>query len=160
MSRKTPQQKKASSYKKDRRNCYGENSKASRKNIPKAKAHTRRAYRHKVNESLHEARRAAPSAELGQEEFNAISIRRKQWKKVPDEAIGTTHCQAKGTPQSTEEQESSLRCCQSVGLSYWSVLIAGTPNKAKAMDILFFIVLVGVALVSWGVVAMWSGNFG
>jgi hypothetical protein len=38
--KKSPQQKKAESLKKDRRNAYGENSKSSRKNIPRAKVAT------------------------------------------------------------------------------------------------------------------------
>lgn len=34
MVRRSPQEKKALSYARDRRNCYGENDKSSRKNIP------------------------------------------------------------------------------------------------------------------------------
>jgi hypothetical protein len=46
MSRKkSPPEKKADSYKKDRRNTYGENSKSSRKNIPLAKAREHREAR-------------------------------------------------------------------------------------------------------------------
>jgi hypothetical protein len=87
MPRKTPQQKKALSCKKDRRNCFGENSKSSRKNIPRAKAHSRRACRHKVNESLNGARGATSSAQLEEQELGATSVRRKTWKKVPDEPL-------------------------------------------------------------------------
>jgi hypothetical protein len=43
---KTPQEKKRLSYENDRRNTYGENSKASRKGIPLAKARANRAERH------------------------------------------------------------------------------------------------------------------
>ena len=35
VKRKSPQEKKALSYAKDRRNTYGENDKSSRKNIPR-----------------------------------------------------------------------------------------------------------------------------
>ena len=45
MKRKSPQQKKALSYKKDRRNTYGENTKASRKGIPRKKRRQARAER-------------------------------------------------------------------------------------------------------------------
>jgi hypothetical protein len=43
---RTPQEKKRSSYAHDRRNTYGESSKASRKAIPAFKAATNRAMRH------------------------------------------------------------------------------------------------------------------
>lgn len=41
----SPQQKKQYSYKRDRRNCYGENAKSSRKNIPKNKQRGHQAER-------------------------------------------------------------------------------------------------------------------
>ncbi|CAG1022901.1 hypothetical protein DOJK_01975 [Patescibacteria group bacterium] len=41
----SPQQKKHYSYQKDRRNCYGENAKSSRKNIPKSKQREHQAER-------------------------------------------------------------------------------------------------------------------
>jgi hypothetical protein len=84
MPRKTRQQKKALSYTKDRRNCYGENSKASRKNIPKARAHTHRAFRKKVRQALREELGAVSPEQLEEQETAATSVRRKQWKKVPD----------------------------------------------------------------------------
>jgi hypothetical protein len=43
--RTTPQEKKRLSLEKGRRNTYGENDKASRKNIPRAKARVNRAHR-------------------------------------------------------------------------------------------------------------------
>ena len=43
--RLSPQEKKELSLQKDRRNAYGENDKASRKNIPRAKARVNRANR-------------------------------------------------------------------------------------------------------------------
>lgn len=46
--RKTPQEKKSDSYKKDRRNCYGENDKSSRKAIRNNKASSRRRIRRAV----------------------------------------------------------------------------------------------------------------
>jgi hypothetical protein len=47
--RKSPQQKKRESYLKDRRNAYGENSKSSRKNVPRKKRAAARVNRHAVN---------------------------------------------------------------------------------------------------------------
>ena len=88
MSRKTPQQKKALSYRKDRRNCYGENDKSSRKNIPRARARKQRAYRHKVAQALHVVPGVAVPRELEQIETNVSSLRRRTWKKVPDEPLG------------------------------------------------------------------------
>lgn len=49
---KSPRAKKAASLARDRRNRYGENTKASRKNIPKAKARTERALRRAVHVAL------------------------------------------------------------------------------------------------------------
>src|ERR1700761_813602 len=49
---KSPQEKKALSYAKDRRNAYGENAKASRKAIPLRKAGENREDRRKVNQDL------------------------------------------------------------------------------------------------------------
>ena len=49
---KSPQEKKALSYAKDRRNAYGENDKASRKAIPLRKAGENRQDRRKINQEL------------------------------------------------------------------------------------------------------------
>lgn len=48
----SPQQKKALSYRKDRRNGYGENDKSSRKAIPLRKALANRKSRHRANQAL------------------------------------------------------------------------------------------------------------
>ncbi|WP_278262655.1 hypothetical protein [Nocardia sp. AG03] len=47
--RRSPQEKKALSYAKDRRNVYGENDKSSRKNIPRGKRIPNRVDRHREN---------------------------------------------------------------------------------------------------------------
>jgi hypothetical protein len=49
---KSPQEKKALSYAKDRRNAYGENDKASRKAIPLRKAGENRQDRRKTKHDL------------------------------------------------------------------------------------------------------------
>jgi hypothetical protein len=53
--RRTPQEKKELSYERDRRNTYGENDKASRKNIPRAKRRAARSYRRKTEAVIAEA---------------------------------------------------------------------------------------------------------
>ncbi len=84
MTAKTPQEKKALSYAKDRRNSYGENDKASRKIIPLRKARVNRSYRKKVDEILREIE-AAPNVEIAELlESSVRNIKRNDWKKSPD----------------------------------------------------------------------------
>jgi hypothetical protein len=52
MARRSPQEKKALSYAKDRRNDYGENDKSSRKNIRRNKRTPNRADRHREHQVL------------------------------------------------------------------------------------------------------------
>lgn len=52
MTRKTPQEKKALSYARDRRNSYGENAKSFRKNTPLRKRLVNRANRHRNGQDL------------------------------------------------------------------------------------------------------------
>jgi len=87
MEEKTPQEKKALSYVKDRRNTYGQNDKASRKIIPLRKAQVNRVYRRKVNEILDLV------VEQGLEnadtlESTARNIKREDWKKASDHPLG------------------------------------------------------------------------
>ncbi|MGC4938957.1 hypothetical protein [Kribbella sp. DT2] len=84
MTRKTPQEKKALSYAKDRRNSYGENDKASRKAIPLRKRLVNRANRHQLQQSLASAT-DAPDPEAV--EVRALGKRPKRWKKWPDESL-------------------------------------------------------------------------
>lgn len=82
MARRSPQEKKRLSYKKDRRNRYGENAKASRKAIPRRKAIENRRYRR------------ALVRELGEEEFGVAvpaapaRIRKAGWRKMRDTPLG------------------------------------------------------------------------
>jgi len=83
MPRKTPhspQQKKALSYKTDRRNCYGQTDKASRKAIPKRKAQANRAARR--------AGGALWAEDPDRAEAMALAKRRARWKKAPDAPLG------------------------------------------------------------------------
>jgi hypothetical protein len=86
MKRKTPQEKKAESYAKDRRNTYGENAKSSRRNIARNQRLRNRAYRRI-------ARQAFGSAATDDERVDAAEARvklkhRKGWRKVPDTPLG------------------------------------------------------------------------
>jgi hypothetical protein len=81
VTRKTPQEKKALSYAKDRRNLYGENDKSSRKAIPLRKRLVNRANRHQVQQALAGAV-GAPDPEAVQ--VRAQGKRPKRWRKWPD----------------------------------------------------------------------------
>jgi len=84
----TPQQKKRLSYAKDRRNTYGENSKASRKGIPLSKAREIRADRHAQDHALAQALRATDPDRLDAVENKVRSTEPRQWRKSPDEPLG------------------------------------------------------------------------
>jgi hypothetical protein len=84
----TPQEKKRLSYAKDRRNTYGENSKASRKGIPLAKARANRADRHAQDKLLSDAVGAAGPDDLANAELRVRTVKPREWKKSPDEPLG------------------------------------------------------------------------
>ena len=67
VKRKSPQEKKALSYAKDRRNTYGENDKSSRKNIPRNKRHREHARRRHEHVVLTQTRPDDIEAELVRE---------------------------------------------------------------------------------------------
>ena len=85
---KTPQEKKQLSYAKDRRNTYGENSKASRKSIPLSKALDIRAERHAQDRALAAVRSATSPDELVEVEIQVKDTKPRQWKKSPDQPLG------------------------------------------------------------------------
>ena len=86
--RKSPQEKKRLSLEKDGRNAYGENDKASRKNIPRAKARVNRANRHADTVALGDAL-GVPDDELDASAQDGVEgRRRKVWRKWPDEPLG------------------------------------------------------------------------
>ena len=78
--RRSPQEKKQLSYRKDRRDTYGENDKAARKSIPLRKKLRNRAER-KAGKHLMET-----DAEMAQSQLD--QKHRRAWKKTPDEALG------------------------------------------------------------------------
>ncbi|MFD7308450.1 hypothetical protein [Promicromonospora sp. NPDC059942] len=86
--RRTPQEKKQLSLLNDRRNGYGENLKASRKNIPRNKAFVNRANRHADRQALVIA--TGPSdPDLGEvADLTVRGRRRKVWRKWADVSLG------------------------------------------------------------------------
>jgi hypothetical protein len=88
MKRRTPQEKKQLSYKRDRRNVYGEAPHAARKNIPLRKALRNRANRHHENQQI-AYQGPAPDEELADELESSIHHRIPQeWEKYPDAPLG------------------------------------------------------------------------
>jgi hypothetical protein len=85
---KTPQEKKRLSYQRDRRNSYGENSKASRKNIPLSKALSIRAERHSQDHLLLATLNATNDEQLALVENSVRSTKPRQWRKSADEPLG------------------------------------------------------------------------
>jgi hypothetical protein len=88
MERKTPQEKKALSYAKDRRNDYGENDKSSRKAIPLRKRLVNRANRHNTQRLLGDATGSPDPAAADDAEQRALGKRPKRWKKWRDKPLG------------------------------------------------------------------------
>lgn len=88
MRRRTPQEKKQLSLDRDRRNVYGENDKASRKNIPRAKARARRANRRAASTALSRTV-GRPDEQIDDAIDDAVTGRRdKSWRKRPDMPLG------------------------------------------------------------------------
>lgn len=85
---KTPQEKKGLSYRKDRRNTYGENSKASRKGIPLSKARAIRAERHAQDHRLLESLKTNDDEQLALIENSVRSTKPRQWRKSADKPLG------------------------------------------------------------------------
>lgn len=81
---KTPHQKKKASLARDRRSVYGENDKATRKNLPRKKARLNRAVRHKVHAELHVDGAPVEKLELDTLDTAVAATRRKKFKKAPD----------------------------------------------------------------------------
>lgn len=88
---KSPQEKKAKSLTRDRRNAYGENAKSSRKNIPLSKRLSQQAARRASNQPL-----AKLTVVVGEDEAVAAEIEAKSrgtlkrlqgFRKKPDAAL-------------------------------------------------------------------------
>ena len=85
---KPPQEKKRLSYENDRRNIFGENSKASRKNIPLSKARSIRSERHEQNTGLRAAVGATSEDQMLEAELAVLQSAPRKWKKSPDAPLG------------------------------------------------------------------------
>ena len=86
---KTPQDKKRLSLQKDRRNAYGQNDKASRNAIPRAKAKSHRGVRHKSKAALERSLTGAEGkAETLQSTLATPCLQKGVWRKEPDIALG------------------------------------------------------------------------
>jgi hypothetical protein len=88
MKRKTPQQKKAQSYKKDRRSTYGNNAKAARSAVPARKRHRSQAERRLAKQELGGAAAARDESRVDAMVDKVAQKRRKAWQKWPDERLG------------------------------------------------------------------------
>ena len=88
MKRRTPQEKKALSYERDRRNTYGEAPHAARKSIPLRKALCNRANRHQQNQQPRYSG-PAPDESLADEfELQMYQRAPRVWKKDADSPLG------------------------------------------------------------------------
>jgi hypothetical protein len=89
---RTPQDKKALSYAKDRRNAYGENDKSSRKNIRRNKRVPHRADRRREHQVLAEATGPIVEGIVDKAEDRLIAKPSKRmswrWRKWPDRSLG------------------------------------------------------------------------
>ena len=89
---KSPREKKSLSLKRDRRNTYGENSKASRKAIPRRKQLSHMGDRRAVNQILNHLRETAEETDASEVDVLAktrlIERKHKAFKKSPDSPLG------------------------------------------------------------------------
>lgn len=82
---RSPQEKKALSYSKDRRNAYGQNDKASRKAIPARKAGENRKLRRTAGQLLNATQFVdASDADVIESSLRHDLARMGGWKKSPD----------------------------------------------------------------------------
>lgn len=86
--KKTPQLKKEESYKKDRRNSYGESPHGSRSSIPENKARVNRDFRRKTKGALKIRRDEVDTLDKDSIENSAKVIQREKWKKHADIPLG------------------------------------------------------------------------
>ena len=83
----SPQEKKDLSFAKDRRNCFGENDKASRKNIPRTKAKEILRERHEKKRALNTVLGARSEDQQVAAEITVHTSKPRQWRKVPDRPL-------------------------------------------------------------------------
>lgn len=89
MRRRSPQEKKALSYAKDRRNFYGENDKSSRTAIRANKRFPHRAERHREHQLLDTVTGAVGAVDAERAD-SAPPCRAGRWRKVADMPLAET----------------------------------------------------------------------
>ncbi|GAA1639442.1 hypothetical protein GCM10009679_50540 [Saccharothrix algeriensis] len=91
--RRSPQEKKALSYARDRRNDYGENDKSSRKSIRRNKRTPNRADRHREHQALSAATGAAEPEAAERAEVKLYAKKSmwltKRWRKCRDTPLAS-----------------------------------------------------------------------
>lgn len=86
---KSPQEKKRLSLQRDRRNTYGENDKASRKNIPRSKAISHRAVRRTAKMQTEQvAGRDDSRSEVAASTITKRHLQKGEWQKGADQPLG------------------------------------------------------------------------
>jgi hypothetical protein len=85
---RTPQEKKRLSLAHDRRNTYGNNTKAARKVIPRKKRRAARAERHHTNAALSSEVRVADADLIVGLPIRVRGAKHRQWRKGPDQPLG------------------------------------------------------------------------
>lgn len=88
MRTRTPQEKKKLSLQRDRRNVYGENSKASRKAIPLRKRLLNRAERHARNTAVAVAVATVDAQNMDPAPQRLRATTHRTWQKKPDMPLG------------------------------------------------------------------------
>ncbi|MEV0065723.1 MULTISPECIES: hypothetical protein [unclassified Amycolatopsis] len=84
MARKSPQEKKALSYEKDRRNNYGENDKSSRKNIPRNKREPNSANR-RHDRLVTQSATGPVDLDAAEQADERLGVKKsKRWRKYRD----------------------------------------------------------------------------
>ncbi|MEU0490105.1 hypothetical protein ABZ249_12815 [Nocardiopsis sp. NPDC006139] len=87
--RRSPQEEKLLSYTRDRRNRYGENDKASRKGVPRAKSRVSRRNRRAEAVALSGGRTTADLDAGADVQERVERNRRARWAKAPDVPLAT-----------------------------------------------------------------------
>jgi hypothetical protein len=89
---KSPTEKKALSFKRDRRNTYGENPQASRKGIRRGKQRSHMEERRSVGKILSHLRESAEESDAIEADVltktSLVRSKRKAFKKTPDRPLG------------------------------------------------------------------------
>jgi hypothetical protein len=110
---KNPQEKKHLSLERDTRNSYGENAKASRKNIPLRKQESRQVARRAGKAPLHAVTNASDIDQQDQQELAVLAAEKKYkldaFKKQSDISLGTALERRRASPDETSRKNYGRR---------------------------------------------------